>query len=388
MSTLKLFNIYHSFLLKKWYLLLYIFLVLVALLGSIFVLQATTQKSSDFRIGLVDQDKTQETKLILNGVSQGAQLGQHVRLKQYDQSQAHALLKEKKLDGYYVFEKGMTKAFYKTGQLPISVYTYDKHSVKSVVIYQLTDSVYQRLMRSMGGGLTYNALAVKPSEDDTFKLLTDMLFTGLNRTGAFDHQAVHVYDGARYYLVTGYLASIFIVFLSLFSILKMNQQQQLKSRLHMYHFAFEKLTFIRGLFTLFYTVLWATFGFMAIQHFVPIAFKTYNLPTVIQYLFVYITLIAMLCILIDIVATQWMHYILTILMSLMVIVFSGMLVPTIYFKNIAGGIFAAQPFSLVTNQMLEVILNNYILDTHPAFYVVYACVVIGFVGVLIRRYVR
>lgn len=43
----------------------------------------------------------------------------------------------------------MTKAFYKQGELPISVYTYDQQSMKSVVLSQLTDSVYQRLMRSM-----------------------------------------------------------------------------------------------------------------------------------------------------------------------------------------------------------------------------------------------
>ena len=43
----------------------------------------------------------------------------------------------------------MTHAFYHQGQLPITVYTYDQQSTKSVVISQLTHSVYDRLMLSM-----------------------------------------------------------------------------------------------------------------------------------------------------------------------------------------------------------------------------------------------
>ncbi|MDE8685712.1 hypothetical protein P0G11_14390, partial [Adlercreutzia rubneri] len=89
--------------------------------------------------------------------------------------------------------------------------------------------------------------------EDTMLLLTDLLFTGLNHTGGFDYKPVQIYDTASYYVITGYLASIFIFALSLFSILKMNQVTALKSRLSMYHFSFEKLTLIRSLFTLFYT---------------------------------------------------------------------------------------------------------------------------------------
>ena len=50
----------------------------------------------------------------------------------------------------------MTKAFYKNGELPIVVNTYDTQSIESIVIMQLTDSVYSRLMLSMGGALSYN----------------------------------------------------------------------------------------------------------------------------------------------------------------------------------------------------------------------------------------
>jgi len=47
-----------------------------------------------------------------------------------------------------------------------------------------------------------------------------------------------------------------------------------------------------------------------------------------------------------------------------------------------------QPFSLVTNQMLEITLNNYILDTHPAFYLSFITLLILFIIVLVWRYRR
>jgi hypothetical protein len=34
-----------------------------------------------------------------------------VSIKAYDDKQAHTLLKQQKLQGYFVFDKGMTKAF-------------------------------------------------------------------------------------------------------------------------------------------------------------------------------------------------------------------------------------------------------------------------------------
>ncbi len=56
-------------------------------------------------------------------------------IKAYDDKQAHTLLKKHKLEGYFVFDKGMTKAFYKQGELPISVYTLTTIPMKSVVLF-------------------------------------------------------------------------------------------------------------------------------------------------------------------------------------------------------------------------------------------------------------
>ncbi|MDK9852120.1 MAG: ABC transporter permease [Staphylococcus equorum] len=388
MRTLQLFRIYHSFLLKKWHLFLYLVLIIIGLFSVLLVIQQFNQDDSKFRIGVVDRDQSTETALILKSMGNGTNLGKDISIKRYNKQEAHQLLKARKLEGYYVFEKGMTKSFYKNGNLPISVYTYDKQSTKSLVINQLTDSVYNRLMLSMGGGLAYTSLVEDAGKEDTMLLLTDLLFTGLNRTGGFDYQPVQIYDTASYYVITGYLASIFIFALSLFSILKMNQVTALKSRLSMYHFSFEKLTLIRSLFTLFYTSIWAAVGLFWMLNVLPNDFESYNWSTLVIQLIYYTLMLIIWLTIIDLISFKWMNYILKSILSLVILLLSGLIIPTIYFKHLFNGIFTTQPFSFVTNQMLEIILNNYILETPLMFYISLLLSFVVLIFVIVRRYRR
>ncbi|MCS5431672.1 ABC transporter permease [Staphylococcus aureus] len=210
MKTLQLFRIYHSFLLKKWYLLLYLLIIVIGLFTTLIVIQQLNQDNEKFRPSVVDKDRSPETQIILKSLGDGANLGKDISIKKYDQKVAEKKLENKALEGYYVFEKGMTQDFYKNGSLPISVHTYDQQSTKSLVINQLTDSVYLRLMLSMGGGLAYTTLSSHNDKDHTLMLLTDLLFTGLNRAGAFEYEPIHIYDSPSYYVITTYLTYIYI----------------------------------------------------------------------------------------------------------------------------------------------------------------------------------
>ena len=386
MRTLQLFRIYHSFLLKKLYLILYLLIIVIGLFTTLIVIQQLNQDNEKFRIGVVDKDRSPETQIILKSLGDGANLGKDISIKKYDQKVAEKKLENKALEGYYVFEKGMTQDFYKNGSLPISVHTYDQQSTKSLVINQLTDSVYQRLMLSMGGGLAYTTLSSHNDKDHTLMLLTDLLFTGLNRAGAFEYEPIHIYDSASYYVITTYLTSIYIFALSIFTILKMNQTTALWSRLSMHHFSFEKLTLIRSLFTLFYTGLWTIFGVLWLIKSLPNQFESYNWLTIVIQLSYYVLMIIIWLTIIDLIAFKWMNYVLKSILSILIVLLSGMTIPTIYFKHSILGMVDYLPFSFVTNQMLEIVLNNYILDVPIAFYSSLFISIFILVLILIGRY--
>lgn len=368
MSTIKLFNIYHSFLIKKWYLIAYILLLFIAVLGIIIGVNQMNQNEDNFTIGIVDKDHSKETKLILNAIGDGQSLGNDLSINHYNEKRASELLKSKKIDGYFLFKDGMTKAFYKNGELPIVVNTYDAQSVESIIILQLTDSVYSRLMLSMGGAMSYASLYPNATENELLTMMTDMLFTGLNRGGSFDEHAIKVFDTTSYYTISIYFVSIFFFFFSIFSILKMNQKDALKERLSMFHFSYEKLTIVRGLFSLLYTMLWSALGLWMILKYLKPEFEMYNLPALLVYLSYYLFFLTSIFVLIDITFRTAINYILKILLTLVILLFSGAVIPIIYLKGLSGGLIEGLPFSIIYNQLIELLLNNYIIDTHPMFY--------------------
>lgn len=368
MSTIKLFNIYHSFLIKKWYLIAYILLLFIAVLGIIIGVNQMNQNEDNFTIGIVDKNHSKETKLILNAIGDGQSLGNDLSINHYNEKRASELLKSKKIDGYFLFKDGMTKAFYKNGELPIVVNTYDAQSVESIIILQLTDSVYSRLMLSMGGAMSYASLYPNATENELLTMMTDMLFTGLNRGGSFDEHAIKVFDTTSYYTISIYFVSIFFFFFSIFSILKMNQKDALKERLSMFHFSYEKLTIVRGLFSLLYTMLWSALGLWMILKYLKPEFEMYNLPALLVCLSYYLFFLTSIFVLIDITFRTAINYILKILLTLVILLFSGAVIPIIYLKGLSGGLIEGLPFSIIYNQLIELLLNNYIIDTHPMFY--------------------
>ncbi len=357
----KLFNIYHSFLYKKWYLLIYLLLLFATIVGVMMVITYTQTKDERFRIGLVDNDQSSETRLILKSIGDGKSIGNNLELKQMTEHKAERLLTQNKLDGYFVLDKGMTDSFYKYGTLPISVYTYDKSSVRSVVIYQLTDSVYSRLMLSMGGIKSYKVLYPEASREEMLEMMTDMLFTGLNRNGAFDEQPVKLYNSYAYYTVSAIFISIYLFYLSLFSVLKMNQEHALLDRLSLLRFSIEKLTFARSIVTLFYTVSFTVFMLLVSNMMMNYKFEYYNLQTLIMIMVIYLILISVLLFFIDCCFTGMLNILFKAILTIVIILFSGATIPSIYFKEHNDFLYE-QPFSYIFNQLVELLLNNYLID--------------------------
>ncbi|WP_305752346.1 ABC transporter permease [Mammaliicoccus sciuri] len=388
MSTIKLFNIYHSFLIKKWYLIAYILLLFLAVLAVMIGVNQVNEKDQAFTIGIVDKDQSKETKLILNAIGDGQSLGNDLSIKHYNEEKARQLLSKKKIDGYFVFKDGMTKAFYKNGELPIVVNTYDKQSVESIIILQLTDSVYSRLMLSMGGAMSYTSLYPSASENELLTMMTDMLFTGLNRSGSFDDEPIKVFDTFSYYTISTYFVSIFFFFFSIFSILKMNQKDALKERLSMYHFSYEKLTIVRSVFSLFYTTLWSILGLWVIIHFLKPDFEMYNIGQLILDIAYYLVMIFLVFLFIDIAFRNIFNYLFKVLLTLVILLLSGAVIPIIYLKSLSAGMIEALPFSIVFNQLVELLLNNYIIDTHPIYYWHLGIMLVLVISALYWRYRR
>lgn len=349
--------------------------------------QMKSQQDDTFSIGLVDLDQSKETRLILKAIGDGQSMGRDIKLKHFDEQTAREQLIANQLDGYFVFEEGMTRAFYKQGQLPISVYTYDKESVESIIIYQLTDSVYSRLMLSMGGAKAYKALYPETTNDDMLAMMTDMLFTGLDRNGSFDEAPIKLFDSYQYYTLSVYFIGIYLFALSLFSILKMNQDHALKERLAMFHFSYEKLTLVRGIISLIYTALVASIALFFIIRIMQTDFENYNTWPLVLNVTSYVLMI-ILCLVIIELMPKYLHLLLKCILTLLIIIFSGATIPSIYFKDVLEGLLFKQPFSHTFNHLAELVLNNYLIKTSSIFYLNIGVILCLLIMMLVWRYRR
>ena len=89
--------------------------------------------------------------------------------------------------------------------------------------------------------------------------------------------------------------------------------------------------------------------------------------------------------LIELLTTGLLNSISKVILAIVILVLSGLTIPR-FLQHIANGVFNIQPFAVVTNQLLEIILNNFILELHPSFYLSFIALLIINLAVLVWRY--
>lgn len=379
MSIMNLMGIYHSFLLKKWYVLLYVLALIGLILAALLWFNTHQQKEAILQLGIVDQDQTTETNMILQAVGKGEEFSNQFKLKPFTNEEAKQALENHKIDGYIVLKEGMTKAFYKNGELPIHVYTYDETSVQSIVIQQLADSVYSRLMLAESGILTFAEFQKKATDEEFVSMMIRLLVTGLDRQGAFEVEEVKTYQLSTYVLVSAYFLSILIVYWTVSTLLHMNTSQALQQRLRLYPFVQERLILSRGLFATTVTVLFSIIMTICIVPFT--AFEAYNSLYLITTLLSYILSIFFLFTL-----CEWVRFSIgKWLILLYLLVFSGAVIPTLYTQqwHMKENLFAQ-----VFQRILDLLHENYITDFTFVFYIQISSIVLIWCVVLVWRKYR
>lgn len=379
MSIMNLMGIYHSFLLKKWYVLLYVLALIGLILAALLWFNTHQQKETILQLGIVDQDQTTETNMILQAVGKGEEFSNQFKLKPFTTEEAKQALENHKIDGYIVLKEGMTKAFYKNGELPIHVYTYDETSVQSIVIQQLADSVYSRLMLAESGILTFAEFQKKATDEEFVSMMIRLLVTGLDRQGAFEVEEVKTYQLSTYVLVSAYFLSILIIYWTVSTLLHMNTSQALQQRLRLYPFVQERLILSRGLFATTVTVLFSIIMTICIVPFT--AFEAYNSLYLITTLLSYILSIFFLFTL-----CEWVRFSIgKWLILLYLLVFSGAVIPTLYTQqwHMKENLFAQ-----VFQRILDLLHENYITDFTFVFYIQISSIVLIWCVVLVWRKYR
>jgi len=355
---MKILKAYHSFLLQKWYIIPYLVFACFIILATIVGIQKQSVEST-IHIGVVDNDETAETRMILKYIQQGDGFANGFHLKEYDEKAAEQGVRDKKINGYIILKEGMTKAFYKNGSLPIEVVTYDDRSLQGLLINQLTLSVYDRLMVSEAGILTYGHFYRDASNDEIIAMMMDLLANGLNRGAIFDAHQIETIPFADYYVVSAYVLVLLGFFLALLTIFQMNMPRAMRDRLQMYPFAKEKLLLARYALATVYTLAFAFISIFALYHFVQPAFETYNLSYLVLTISSLVVLMAFVYVVIDLLCANRLAGIVKIIVTLFIMLGSGAIIPTMYFQRTW---LYYNPFAPLFDALLQLFMNNYVID--------------------------
>lgn len=378
MLIINLLRIYHSFLWRKWYLLVYITVIFIALfVGILFVSQKNMEQA--LNLGIVDEDQTTETKMILSTLEGGKNIANQFKLLPLESEQAKQQLSKHKLDGYIILEKGMTEQFYNNGELPIRVQLYDETSVQSIIISQLTESVYERLMLSEAGILTYGEINKDATDKELIEVMMAMLIVGVDRQAAFDVEEIAVYSFTKYAMISALFLTIFLFFVTIFTIIRMNEEQALQQRLKLYPNAREKMVAVRILLSAMYTIFYTLATTVFLVKYTAI--ESYNMGYLAAVLAYYIVAIALMFY----IGELLLHLFLKWIIVLLVILLSGATIPLMYLKHLH---MEQQLFAQIFQALLELLHHNYLIDWTISFYVQFILLFILVIALVVWRRIR
>lgn len=378
---MKILKAYHSFLLQKWYIIPYLVLACFIILGTIVGIQKQSTEST-IRIGVVDKDETAETRMILKSIQKGDSFAKGFHLKEYDEKAAEQGVRDEKINGYIILKEGMTSAFYKNGSLPIEVVTYDDRSLQGLLINQLTLSVYDRLMISETGILTYGHFYRDASNDEIIAMMMDLLANGLNRGAIFDAHQLETIPFADYYVVSAYVLVVLGFFLALLTIFQMNMPTAMRDRLRMYPFAQEKLVLARYAIATLYTLAFAFISIAVLYQFIQPAFESYNLSYLIITISSLVLLIALLYVVIELLCARRVAGLVKMLATLFIVLGSGAIIPTMYFQRTW---LYYNPFAPLFDALLQLFMNNYVIDYAMSIWISLGVLLILLLVIIGRR---
>lgn len=377
----QLLKAYHSFLRRNSYLLLYVVVAIFAVM-TLFLFVSQQKSVTSLQIGIVDEDQTTETQLLMKAVEQKKEVMDRVEVHALTEEQAQKAVKEETIDGYMFIPEGTTSAFYKTGSLPLKVVLYDEQSLKGWLLKNISTSIYDRVIVSEKAILTYGHFHENATDDEIIGFMLDLFSNALDRELVFQLEEVRAANTVVYYSVTLWLVASLIILLTFQTIFKMNETKAMHTRLQMYRQAKLRMTCFRHGLSALYTFILSIGILFLLLKLLRSPFELYNSFYLISSALSILVLPITLLFLIDLFAHDRVALLLKCLALSLVLLLSGSIVPPVYWPWQA---FSENPLVAHFRQLVNLASYNYVGNTTWLLVLVCVCAVILSVVLVKRR---
>ncbi|MFD1362210.1 ABC transporter permease [Lentibacillus salinarum] len=354
---------------RKWFslpLLLLFPIILISLVTVVAISIFMPEDTEPIHVGLVDLDQSKETQTVVGLIEESSQLGSVIHIEEMTKTQAEKQISTQ-LSAFVTFPEGFTKSLYNGNSVTLHITGNPGKQTESYLVKEVLDSIARHIRASQANILTVNVYAKQLSidnetrQDILLQQFNDFLIYAVGKDKMMDEKQITNQASTspvQYYGLAGWFMMVTIWLFIFYSFFTTEAQARMQNRMRLYGVTIrQQLT--AKIVTAF--VLTCILAGMAIYTYVTLMDmalygEDYGRITVITGLYSF-TYLVILAILETIITGQKGRLLAQSMFTLIVLLASGAIIPTLYFplyvQDLLPYVFASEAFHWLQEILLE-----------------------------------
>ncbi|OZU89771.1 ABC transporter ATP-binding protein [Virgibacillus indicus] len=364
---------------RKWIslpLLLLFPIFIVGLVAVLIVSFISPDENEPLRIGLVDNDQSEETQLVVELIDQSSQLGSFLQINKMNEDEAIQAINKDELTSYIIFPQNFTNNLYQGESVELPIIANPNKSMDSYLVKEMLESITRHISASQANILTINYYAKKLNIDDElrndllFEQFKEFLFYTIGKDKIINEQEIRndaTSSPLQYYGIGSWFIIVTIWLLGLYNFLSKEDSRRMKQRMRLYGVTERQQITARMIVSLLVTFLLAAVSLIILIQLFDWNINIENYLRIALLLLLYsIAFTLVLAIIEVIIPSQRFRLLGQTLVTGLILLLSGAIIPVIYFP-VKIQQFLPYSFSYETFYWInEVILNNRLFaDYYP-----------------------
>lgn len=329
---------------RKSYMLPLILLFPALLIGGVVVLIMTffdVSETSPIQLAVVNEDQSEETEMIVEVLEESSEFGPFMQVEVMEREEAEISIAEDEISSYVLLPSDFTQNLYAGYAVTMSVIGNPDQQTESNVVHELINSVMRHIESSQANILLVDEYAQKVNMDEDTRselIMDEFMRTFLSIAGKdkiMSEDTVKNYSTTspvHYFVISSFFILLTAWLLVIYHFLYREEANRMKERMRLYGVTALQQVLARMAVTLFITVIVGAVAFYGIVSFVEFDLYTEDVVRIafICMLYSVIYLLGLAIIELMIQAPR-IRLLIHSLFTLLLIVLSGALIPTIYF---------------------------------------------------------
>lgn len=368
--------------------------LLISLIAVMVISIFLPGENEPIQVGLVDHDKSQETEMVISLIEESSQLGSFINMEALTQEQANKQIGDQ-LSAYVSFPEGFTENLYNGHSVTLHITGNPDKQTESYLVKELLDSIARHIRTAQANILTVNFYAKQLSidneerEDMLFQQFNNFLIYTVGKDKLLDEEQVNnraTSTPVDYYGLAAWFMIVTIWLFAFYSFFTNDKQSRMQNRMRLYGVTMLQQLMAKIFTALLFTSIFAGIAFYTYTSLMEMSLYGEDYVRIALITVLYsVTYLAVLAILETIFTGQKIRLLLQSLFTLIVLLASGAIIPTLYFplyvQDLLPYFFASEGF----HWLQEILLNGRLYADFIPMTIMLAATMILFMGTSIWK---